>query len=38
VPDFNDAWTKMIELGVDYIDSDSIKALAAFLKKQQAKG
>lgn len=38
VPDFDDAWTKVIELGVDYIDSDSIKALAAFLKKQQTKG
>jgi hypothetical protein len=24
----------VIELGVDYIDSDSIKALAQFLKKQ----
>ena len=38
VPDFDEAWTKVIELGVDYIDSDSIKALAAFLKKQQTKG
>ena len=34
VPDFDDAWKKVIELGVDYIDSDSIKALAQFLKKQ----
>ena len=38
VPDFDDAWKKVIDLGVDYIDSDSIKALAQFLKKQQAKG
>ncbi|WP_205513078.1 alkaline phosphatase [Longitalea arenae] len=37
VPDFDDAWSKVIELGVDYIDSDSIKALASFLKKQQQK-
>ncbi|MBO9201277.1 MULTISPECIES: PI-PLC domain-containing protein [Niastella] len=35
VPDFDDAWKQVIELGVDYIDSDSIKALAQFLKKQQ---
>ncbi|OQP60753.1 alkaline phosphatase [Niastella populi] len=35
VPDFDDAWTEVLKLGVDYIDSDSIKALAAFLKKQQ---
>lgn len=34
VPDFDEAWKKVIELGVDYIDSDSIKALAQFLKKQ----
>jgi alkaline phosphatase len=34
VPDFVDAWKKMIELKVDYIDSDSIKALAQFLKQQ----
>ena len=32
-PDFMEGWAKMIELGVDYIDSDSIKALAEFLKK-----
>lgn len=32
-PDFMVGWTKLIELGVDYIDSDSIKALAEFLKK-----
>ncbi|OQP65245.1 hypothetical protein A3860_16375 [Niastella vici] len=37
VPDFDDAWSKVIELGVDYIDSDSIKALAQFLKKQSGK-
>jgi hypothetical protein len=37
VPDFDDAWTEVLKLGVDYIDSDSIKALAAFLKKQQGK-
>jgi alkaline phosphatase len=35
VPDFDDAWKQVIDLGVDYIDSDSIKALAQFLKKQQ---
>lgn len=35
VPDFDDAWTEVIKLGVDYIDSDSIKALAQFLKRQQ---
>ncbi|HUP10895.1 MAG TPA: hypothetical protein VM187_01740, partial [Niastella sp.] len=34
VPDFDDAWAEVLKLGVDYIDSDSIKALAAFLKKQ----
>ena len=33
VPDFVDVWKKMIELKVDYIDSDSIKALAQFLKQ-----
>ena len=32
-PDYMAGWAKMIELGVDYIDSDSIKALAEFLKK-----
>lgn len=37
VPDFDDAWQKVIALGVDYIDSDSIKALAQFLKKQSGK-
>jgi alkaline phosphatase len=34
VPDFDDAWAEVLKLGVDFIDSDSIKALAAFLKKQ----
>jgi hypothetical protein len=32
-PDFIEGWTKLIELGVDYINTDSIKALAEFLKK-----
>jgi hypothetical protein len=33
-PDFFDVWDKLTEIGVDYIDSDSIKALAEFLKQQ----
>lgn len=32
-PDFIEGWSKLIELGVDYINTDSIKALAEFLKK-----
>ncbi|WP_205510994.1 alkaline phosphatase [Longitalea arenae] len=32
-PDFIEGWKKLIELGVDYINTDSIKALAEFLKK-----
>ncbi|OQP40064.1 hypothetical protein A4H97_17780 [Niastella yeongjuensis] len=36
-PDFNEGWAKLIELGVDYIDSDSIKALAEFLKTNGAR-
>ncbi len=32
-PDYMAGWAKMMELGVDYIDSDSIKALAEYLKK-----
>lgn len=31
-PDFIEGWSKLIELGVDYINTDSIKALAEFLK------
>jgi alkaline phosphatase len=31
-PDFIEGWAKLIELGVDYINTDSIKALAEFLK------
>jgi len=33
VPDFIEGWSKCIELGIDYINTDSIKALAEFLKK-----
>lgn len=32
-PDFIEGWHKLIELGVDYINTDSIKALAEYLKK-----
>ncbi|AEV97737.1 hypothetical protein A4D02_16155 [Niastella koreensis] len=32
-PDFIEGWAKLIELGVDYINTDSIKALAEYLKK-----
>lgn len=32
-PDFMEGWAKLMELGVDYIDTDSIKALAEYLKK-----
>lgn len=31
-PDFIEGWRKLIELGVDYLNTDSIKALAEFLK------
>ena len=31
-PDFMDVWELLTKLGVDYINSDSIKSLAAFLK------
>ena len=31
-PDFIEGWAKLIELGVDYINTDSIKALFEFLK------
>ena len=31
-PDFIEGWQKLIELGVDFINTDSIKALAEFLK------
>lgn len=31
-PDFIEGWSKLIELGIDYINTDSIKALAEFLK------
>jgi hypothetical protein len=31
-PDFIEGWSKLIELGVDYLNTDSIKALAEFLK------
>jgi alkaline phosphatase len=36
-PDFIEGWQKMIELGVDYINTDSIKALAQFLKQNGAR-
>ncbi len=32
-PDNMEGWSKLIELGVDYVNTDSIKALAEFLKK-----
>ena len=32
-PDFMDAWEQFIQLKVDYINTDSIKALSAFLKQ-----
>ncbi|THU34925.1 alkaline phosphatase [Niastella caeni] len=31
-PDFIEGWQKLIELGIDYINTDSIKALAEYLK------
>jgi hypothetical protein len=31
-PDFMDAWEHLTELGVDYINTDSIRSLASFLK------
>ena len=31
-PDFMDAWQQLTELGVDYINTDSIRSLASFLK------
>lgn len=31
-PDFMDAWGHLTELGVDYINTDSIRSLASFLK------
>jgi alkaline phosphatase len=34
-PDFIEGWQKVIELGVDYIDTYSIKSLAEFLKKER---
>ncbi|MBO9202484.1 MULTISPECIES: PI-PLC domain-containing protein [Niastella] len=36
-PDFIEGWAKLIELGVDYINTDSIKALAEYLKKNGAR-
>jgi alkaline phosphatase len=36
-PDFIEGWAKLIELGVDYINTDSIKALAEFLKTNGAR-
>jgi len=32
-PDFMDAWQEFIQMKVDYINTDSIKALSAFLKE-----
>jgi alkaline phosphatase len=32
-PDFMDAWYQLIQLRVDYLNTDSIKALSAFLKQ-----
>jgi alkaline phosphatase len=32
-PDFMDAWLQFMQLRVDYINTDSIKALSAFLKQ-----
>ena len=34
-PDFMDAWEQLIALGVDYINTDSIRSLASFLKQKQ---
>jgi hypothetical protein len=34
-PDFVEGWQKVIELGVDYIDTYSIKSLAEFLKQNK---
>jgi hypothetical protein len=34
-PDFIDAWEQLISLGVDYINTDSIRSLASFLKQKQ---
>lgn len=36
-PDNYDGWLRLMELGVDYINTDSIKALAEFLKKNGAR-
>jgi alkaline phosphatase len=32
-PDFMDAWYQLMQLRIDYINTDSIKALSAFLKQ-----
>jgi|SRR5687768_11581146 alkaline phosphatase len=32
-PDFMDAWYQLMQLGIDYLNTDSIKALSAFLKQ-----
>lgn len=37
VPDFDEGWKKSIELGVDFINTDSIKALAEYLKTNGAR-
>jgi alkaline phosphatase len=34
-PDTEEGWPKVLELGVDYIDTYSIKSLAEFFKKNQ---
>lgn len=34
-PDIMEGWTLLTDLSVDYIDSDSIRALAQFLKQKQ---
>ncbi|OQP59436.1 hypothetical protein A3860_37915 [Niastella vici] len=37
VPDNFEGWQRLIALGVDYLNTDSIKALAEFLKKNGAR-
>jgi glycerophosphoryl diester phosphodiesterase len=37
VPDYLDTWQQLMEIGVDYINTDSIKALAQFLKQKGGK-
>jgi glycerophosphoryl diester phosphodiesterase len=37
-PDYNDTWETLTRLGVDFINTDSIKSLAAFLKQKKLSG